>query len=102
MVLLLEGEVAQVSQPGADQRARHHVAQEMHAEQDARHRDAESAEQQSDGERRIKQRQRYGHRERRHGVAGGERELIGRKQGSPAMRFDLAGPPASREALQAE
>src|SRR5580704_10097548 len=63
--VLLEREVAEVSEPRADQRSGHHVAQKMHAEQDARHRNAESAEEQTDGQCRIKQRQRYGHRERR-------------------------------------
>jgi hypothetical protein len=52
----LESEVAEVPKPGTDQRSRHHVTQEVHAEQDPRRGDAEGAEQQSDAERWIKQR----------------------------------------------
>jgi len=41
---LLECEVAEVSQGGPDERAGHHVAQEMHAEQDPRRGHAHGAE----------------------------------------------------------
>ncbi len=56
--VLLEGEVAEKSESGADERAGHHVAQEMHAQQNARRRDAQRTEEQTDQERWIKQTER--------------------------------------------
>src|SRR5580658_8857387 len=99
-VCVLEREVREVAESGADQRARHYVAQEVHAEQNARHRDAEGAEEQTDRERRVKQSQRYGNREGGHGVAGRKGEPVGGQQRGPAVRFDLAWPAAARQALQ--
>src|SRR5579871_4535848 len=98
----LKGEISEIAESAADQRAGQHIAQEMHAEENPRGRDTESAETEADGQVRIEKRKRNRHGESRHGVSGWEGELIWRKQCRPAVAFNLAGPPAPCDPLQPE
>src|SRR4051812_12423904 len=76
------------------------VAEEMHTEQDAGNRNAESAEEKGGEERGVEFRESNGNGKGSDGMAGRERETIGRQQSSPAMRFNLTGAAAAGEMLQ--
>ena len=87
---LREKRMAGERESSSDNGADNHVAQKVHAEQDARYCNAESAEQQCGQQSRVELAQRDGDGKRGDRVARGKRELIGRQQLGPAMRFDFA------------
>src|SRR4051812_20495310 len=98
--LLPKHRIRTIPQQHPDGSARYYVTQEMQPQQHPRNGDTAGAEEQSRRQLGIEMHHGQSDREGRNGVAGGERELVGRQQPGPTRRLDAAGPLAASNPLE--